>query len=197
MGDPTELAPPEVASRVAEQAGLKRALLAGEPAALRAFHDACMRPLYSFCYHRLGRDHHSAEEVVQETLLLALERIAQFEPERGCLHTWLAYLARNSIRRANEHRRRFVKIDSGRVPASPELEDAGVETAALVGVALERLPARYRTVLERKYVRGESVHAIAAAEATSEKAVESLLGRAREAFRRVFTGLTSQAERWV
>jgi hypothetical protein len=40
------------------------------------------------------------------------------------------------------------------------------------------------------------VHAIAAAGSTSEKAVESLLTRAREAFRQVFSGLKERTERW-
>src|SRR5262249_19322514 len=142
-------------------AALKRGLLAGDSAALRAFHDLCTRPLYAFTYHRLGRDHHAAEEVVQETLLLALERIAQFDPERGDLHTWLAWLSRNATRRANEHRRRFVTIDAGgaaSAAAPSEPPDDQLDTPALVAVALERLPQGYRTVLERKYVRGESVH---------------------------------------
>src|SRR4051812_18411722 len=47
---------------------LRRGILQGDGAALRAFHDAHARPLYAFCFYRVGRDHHAAEEVVQETL---------------------------------------------------------------------------------------------------------------------------------
>jgi RNA polymerase sigma-70 factor (ECF subfamily) len=166
-------------------AATRRGLLAGDEAALRAFHGACFRPLYAFCYHRLGRDHHAAEEVVQETMVLALDRIEAFDPGRGDLHTWLAFLSRNVIRRVNEERRRFVpeQPDQG-VEAESPLE--ALETQALVSTTLERLPERYRTVLEAKYVRGESVRSIAAATKTTEKAVESLLVRAREAFKSAF-----------
>jgi RNA polymerase sigma-70 factor, ECF subfamily len=173
---------------------LKRGILEGDTAALRALHDAHVRPLYAFCFFRLGRDHHATEEVVQEALVLALEKIAEWDPERGDLHTWLAWLSRNPIRKANEAKRRFVAV------AVPERAQRGpdpaeeLEESAAVTVALERLPGRYRSVLERKYLRGETVRAIADAERTTEKAVESLLGRAREAFRGVFQGLSKKTE---
>lgn len=175
---------------------LKRGVLQGDRAALRAFHDGYARPLYAFAFYRLGRDHHAAEEVVQETLLLALERIDEWEPERGDLHTWLSWLSRNAIRRANEARRRFV---AATVPERPGREpdpggDDGLEESAVVTVALARLPANYRSVLERKYLRGETVRAIADAEQTTEKAIESLLGRARDAFRGVFEELQAKTE---
>lgn len=172
-------------------ASLKRGIQTGDARALSALHDAHVRPLYSFCFFRLGRDHHAAEEVVQETLLLALERIDEWEPDRGDLDTWLAWLSRNLIRRANEARRRFA---GGLVePASldPELDDA-LDEGEAVTVALERLPGHYRSVLERKYLQGESVRAIASSQQTTEKAVESLLGRARDAFRSVFLGLSKK-----
>ncbi|MEZ0228956.1 MAG: RNA polymerase sigma factor [Planctomycetota bacterium] len=173
---------------------LKRGIQKGDRAALRAFHDAHVRPLYSFCFFRLGRDHHATEEVVQETLLLALEKIEAWEPERGDLHTWLAWLARNLIRKANEAKRRFVAVA---VPERPERDPdpaEELEESAAVTVALERLPGHYRSVLERKYLRGETVRAIADDERTTEKAVESLLVRAREAFRGVFQGLSKKTE---
>lgn len=175
---------------VPDGATAKRAILSGDVEGLRAFYEGHFRPLYSFCYHRVGRDHHAAEEVVQETLLLALERIEHYDPERGDLHTWLAFLSRNVIRRVNEQRRRLE--DLARRPAEKSgaggngAEDEEGDRAALVDVTLARLPVRYRSVLERKYVRGESVRAIAAAEATTEKAIESLLVRARDAFKDAF-----------
>jgi RNA polymerase sigma-70 factor (ECF subfamily) len=170
--------------------GELRALKEGDLAAVRAFHAACFRPLYTFCYYRLGRDHHATEEVVQETLVLGLKRIADYEPRKSDIHTWLAWLARNGIRHANAERRRFVVLEPGHVEAAePPDEEPPLETAELVGVALERLPEHYRTVLEKKYVRGESVRSIAESTATSEQAVQSLLARARDAFRRAFEGV--------
>lgn len=177
----------------------RRAILAGDLEGLRVFHAAHLRPLYAFCLARLGRDHHAAEEVVQETFTRALERIEQFDPDRGELRTWLAWLARNAIRRANQERRRFQGTEARELAlvASPAALARGpddfddLDALALVEPVLARLPDHYRLVLERKYLLGEPVRAIAESSATTEKAVESLLARAREAFRATYVSLAS------
>jgi len=48
------------------------------------------------------------------------------------------------------------------------------------------LPEHYEAVLRAKYLDGQSVAAIAAERDESPKAVESLLTRARQAFRDVY-----------
>jgi RNA polymerase sigma-70 factor (ECF subfamily) len=171
------------------RAGLKR----GDAASLRAFYEKAMRPLYTFCYFRLGRDHHATEEVVQETLVHALEVIEDWEPERGDLHTWLSYLSRNAIRRANDARRRFVATALPEKSVEPVVEDE-LSQAARVTVALARLPAHYRSLLDRRYFKGESLREIALQHGTTEKAVESLLARAREAFRHQFISIVPGTE---
>jgi RNA polymerase sigma-70 factor, ECF subfamily len=60
------------------------------------------------------------------------------------------------------------------------------EQAEQVALALSRLPEHYETVLRAKYLDGLSVAAIAAERGESVKAVESLLTRAREAFRAAY-----------
>jgi RNA polymerase sigma-70 factor (ECF subfamily) len=176
---------------VLDDPAIKRGILAGDGSSLRALYDHA-RALYTFCFFRLGRDHHATEEVVQETLLLAVERITEFDPGRGDLHTWLAYLSRNLIRKANEARRRFFAAALPEVPIEDDEELAEGDTVA---VALARIPAHYRTVLERRYARSESTRAIAEAEGTTEKAVESLLARARDAFLKAFLGAQQNRER--
>ncbi len=175
---------------VVDDPAIKRGILAGDGASLRALYEHA-RALYTFCFFRLGRDHHATEEVVQETLLLAVERIADFDPGRGDLHTWLAYLSRNLIRKANEARRRFFAAALPEVAIETEVEDDLAEGDA-VAVALARIPAHYRAVLERRYARSEATRAIAEAEGTTEKAVESLLARARDAFLKAFLGAVSK-----
>jgi DNA-directed RNA polymerase specialized sigma24 family protein len=59
----------------------------------------------------------------------------------------------------------------------------------MVNATMSQLPPQYRSALEAKYVQGQSVRDMAAAARTSEKAVESQLSRAREAFRATFLSL--------
>jgi len=41
-----------------------------------------------------------AEDVTQETFLTALNRIEDFDPDRGAMLPWLPYMARNCARKA-------------------------------------------------------------------------------------------------
>ena len=63
------------------------------------------------------------------------------------------------------------------------------ETRHMVNATMSQLPPHYREALEAKYVSGRSVRTLATTYDTTEKAVESLLSRAREAFRRTFLAL--------
>ena len=58
--------------------------------------------------------------------------------------------------------------------------------AERVARALATLPDRYEAVLRAKYLEGRSVQDIASAWDETPKAVESLLTRARQAFRKAY-----------
>jgi RNA polymerase sigma-70 factor (ECF subfamily) len=60
------------------------------------------------------------------------------------------------------------------------------EVQALVVATIERLPERYRALLELKYMAGASLEELAQQLAISTEAVKSQLARARRAFRDTF-----------
>lgn len=186
----------------------KRAL-GGDQDAVRMLADAALGPLWSFCLYRVGGDRHGCEEVVQETLMRALRDLSQYQPERsdGCIFGWLTGLARNEIKKQRRHTSRGVSLDVlwermdaellevyRKLDQGP-LSDAVLEreeTRTMVNAAMSQLPPHYREALEAKYVRGRSVRDIAASLGSTEKAVESQLTRAREAFKATFTTLARQ-----
>jgi RNA polymerase sigma-70 factor (ECF subfamily) len=180
--------------------------LEGDTEAVRQLATAMLPPLYHFCLYRVGKDVHRCEEVVQETLARALEQLEQYDPARcnDNIFPWLTGLARNEINRVLNRERRNVSLDElwqrmdsallaefERLEAGPLGDDVLVreETRELVNVAMAQLPPSYRAALEAKYVHGASVRDIADRTRTTEKAVESLLSRARQAFRASFTTL--------
>ena len=77
------------------------------------------------------------------------------------------------------------------IAEAPEAEDRllRLESAELVHAALDAVPERYARALEWKYLEGGSVAEIAARLGVTEKAAESLLGRARAAFRDAYMHL--------
>ena len=173
-----------------EQA-LREAVLAGSEAAWRALYDEHFDSLYRFVWHRAGRDAHRTDEVVQETWLVAVRRVADFDPNRAGFDAWLKGIATNVLK---NHRRRWHR--DGRAeslevdPASPAGEPS--EPGELMALALTALPGQYQAVLRAKYEERLSVNEISRRSGSTAKAVESMLSRARQALRRAYELLQSE-----
>jgi RNA polymerase sigma-70 factor, ECF subfamily len=180
--------------------------LAGDPAATHRLAQEAIDPLFRFCWYRVGRRRHLCEEVVQETLLRAIKDLANYEPARagGNIFPWLTGLARNEIHRVLAREKSpaslealWHRMDAELLGLYARLEDqpfadeilAREETREMVGATMSQLPSHYRQALEAKYVLGQSVREIALTLSMTEKAVESQLTRARQAFKATFTAL--------
>jgi len=131
---------------------------------------------------------------VQETWLTAVRRLRSFDPEQGPFGGWLrgiaALLLRNHFRRETRRAARNRSIDGLDATASmanAELEQR--EQAERVARALITLPERYEMVLRAKYLEGQSVADIAESRGETLKTIESVLTRARQAFREVYLEL--------
>jgi RNA polymerase sigma-70 factor, ECF subfamily len=178
---------------------LRRRLANGERAAGGELVERHLQPLYEFVHFRVGSDRALAEDVVQETFVVALASIDTFDG-RSSLHGWLCGIAKNKIRSLRRKRRPTPLADvldesDAEIDAilakveTEELPDSILEareTRDLVGAALASLPLDYRAALLGKYVDGKSTAELAAASGKGVKAAESLLHRSREAFARVF-----------
>lgn len=185
---------------------LARRMLAGDEAAFREFFDSHYPRLYRFALVRTGNDVGAAEEVVQEALCRAVTKLATYRGEAS-LFTWLCTFCRHEIsahyRRAGVRRERvpledvpeirqaLESLGSGPAPDPEDLLERR-EVARLVQLTLDHLPARYSDALEWKYVHGLSVRQIADRSGISPKAAESVLTRARQAFRHGFVGLLDE-----
>jgi RNA polymerase sigma-70 factor (ECF subfamily) len=127
-----------------------------------------------------------AEEVAHEVFIAAARRIRRFDPQLGTFRGWLLGIARKRYmtRSTRERRRKRHEEATGRRNGEATTE-TGPDRRG--DEALARLPAHYRSVLEAKYLRGQSMKEIAAAAGgASVEAVESLLRRARAGFARVY-----------
>jgi len=180
--------------------------LRGDPEAVTAFAEAVLQPLYCFCFYRVGSNRHLCEEVVQETLVRAIRELDRYEPGRAAdnILPWLTGLARNELQRVLAREAAVISLDAlwarvdkcldlyARLESEPLAEDVLVreETREQVNATMSQLPPRYREVLEAKYVDGKSVRDLAETCGASDKAIESLLTRARKAFRATFLALS-------
>jgi RNA polymerase sigma-70 factor (ECF subfamily) len=148
-----------------------------------------------FAFWRCGGRRNEADEVVQETWLTAVRRIRSFRPEHGSFVAWLRGIAanvrRNQMRSARRVSQRETNV-GGQVHDVVEMESAtnDLERNEQIAAALDGLLERQESVLRAKYFDGLSVTEIAEAWKESPKAIESLLSRARDAFRERFEQLT-------
>lgn len=135
-----------------------------------------------------------AEELVQRTVFDAVRGHGSYDPDRGSPEEWIHGIARNTIRLEIRRRasrpgtngdisRYFNAIDTRLLP-DEVLERE--ETAAIVRSALGKLERKEETVLRAMYIEGLPAREIAFKMNMTEKAVHSLLYRARISLRQEF-----------
>ena len=142
---------------------LVRRMLGGDEAAFDEFFADYFPRLFRFAILRL-RDPDAAEDIVQTSLIAGVRHLASWRRE-ATLFTWLCTICRREI------------SDTGRV----------------VQLVLDHLPPRYSRALEWKYLEELSVDDIAVRLQCTPKAAESLLTRARDAFRDAFAAVQAAA----
>ena len=183
---------------------LVKRLLAGDEQAFSQFFDENFSRLYRFALARLSRDEDVAGEIVQAALSRALRKAHTYRGE-SALFTWLCVICRNEIvdwmrRNARYNQHIVLTEDHPEIQAAvdsflaPETDDPGrhyqkYEASRLIQVALDRLPPKYGDVLEWKYIEGYSVKEIALKMDLSPEAAQSLLARAKTAFKEIYSTL--------
>lgn len=186
-----------------EERELVRRMRAGEERAFEAFADHYIPALHRFASSRVREDRELVRELVQATVVKAIEHLDGYRGEAP-LFTWLCACCRNEIAmhfRRNPSWRSVAPVEEGSGDDetmwpgdTPEDVAIGNERDDLVHQALDHLPPRYAAALEWKYLRGESVNEIAARMEITAKAAESLLTRSRLAFRSIWERLTVPGE---
>jgi RNA polymerase sigma-70 factor (ECF subfamily) len=178
-----------VTERVESDREMVSRMLAGDEGVFAAFFEDHFARLFRFALPRVGFDADAAEEVVQSTLCRAITRLRSYRGE-AALFTWLCTFCRHEISAHFRHRpliRAALDSLAASLEQDPENRLYRQEIARLVQVTLDSLPASYGDALEWKYIQGKSVEEIAARLEIGLKAAESVLTRAREAFREAFS----------
>lgn len=134
----------------------------------------------------LARDEASAEDLVQATFLVAIERARRFDADRE-LEAWLIGILTNHARDQRKAQRK--EIDPSRLDfravASPDESARMQEFVDGLQQALERVPASYRDLLRVHLVEGRSADEIARASGEPSSTVRVRLMRGLQHLRRV------------
>ena len=199
---------------VHEDKALVDKMLAGDRRSFDEFFEELVPRLYRFASQRLNADVDTLKDLVQSTICTAIDQLESYRGEAS-LFSWICGICRYEI--LAHYRSRTVTSlqielaeDSDEIrgaleslSGTPGLPDENLqrkEVASLVHRALDHLPRRYGQALEWKYGEGLSVKEIADRLEIGPKAAESVLSRARPAFRDAFStllGVTAEAARPV
>lgn len=186
---------------------LVRRMIAGDERAFEEFTDGYVPILYRFARRRLDGNGELARDIVQATMCKVIAKLTSFRGE-AALTTWLCACCRNEIAahfrqrnrplREAEPIREEVASDASLNPVILDDPEEGLlrrESSHLVHVTLDSLPPHYSKALEWKYLDRLPVAEIARRLELGPKAAESLLTRARQAFRKGYLSLAVRAEK--
>jgi RNA polymerase sigma-70 factor (ECF subfamily) len=188
----------------AQDLQLARAVLAGERRAFDRFFAEYFPRLYRFVLLRIDGDADAAQDVCQQVLDRAMRRLESYRGEAS-LFTWLCQIARHELsdewERRVKDRARHLSFDQDEELrgvlesleadplGSPEAQRHRSELLLLIQTVMDHLPKSYGDVLEWKYIDGLEVVSIAERLGTTPVAAQSILARARRAFRTEFAAL--------
>jgi RNA polymerase sigma-70 factor (ECF subfamily) len=194
---------------VLDEQDLISRMRSGEQRAFEQFFDEFAPRVGAFAARRCALDPAAIEDIVQMTMINAMRSLASFRGESS-LFTWLCQICRNQLADARRKAARQPPMQSleqmseekplAKVVQLTDFRDPLDECAAdddrgAVRRAINRLPAHYARILELRFGDELTVPEISRVLQVSESAAESLLVRARQAFRAEWTRATAAAPR--
>jgi RNA polymerase sigma-70 factor (ECF subfamily) len=175
---------------VNDDVALVTAVLQKDRKATAEFVNTYTDVVYAFIRRRLSPRHDLVDDLVQEVFIAAWENLTSFRgtsPLRG----WLLGIARHKI---EDYYRRLLQAAQPLEPSvAEELPAVELDMEAIADrkrteqraqQVLADLPEHYSVALQWRYWEKRTAREMAEATGRSEKAIERLLSRAREQFRR-------------
>lgn len=163
----------------------------GSREAFDELYDWLITPVYRYAWNQVS-DQSAAEEICSEAFLALVTELGELPEADSAVMAWMRRVVRNKsvdwIRRNQVQRKAWAVIATSQrdLPeeSSPSSTMETQEDCCLVQRVLHCLPSDHRDALELRYLDGFSVQQIATALELSMSAVNSLLYRARESFRK-------------
>lgn len=173
-----------------QEGRLVQEVLSKDRKATAEFVAFCADSVYSFVRKRLAPRIELVEDIMQEIFLAAWRGLPKFRGDAS-LRSWILGIARHKIDDYYRRRLREAEItEENELSVDPAIEppldrdlDAATEQDR-VEKTLASLPEAYALALIWRYRDEKSVREMAELSGKTEKAMERLLARARENFRR-------------
>jgi RNA polymerase sigma-70 factor (ECF subfamily) len=155
---------PAEARRLEEERVLVERAQSGDRTALRPLFERYAEPLYAAVLPRLG-DAATAEDVLKDTFVTAIEKIDGFEWQGRGVYGWLRQIALNKVIDVHRRTQRTTRLLSAFADESPSETEAALradelliaeeerrENAVRIRAAMEALSPRYREAIQLRLV---------------------------------------------
>jgi RNA polymerase sigma-70 factor, ECF subfamily len=170
---------------------LVRLILARDRKAIADFVAEHTDALYGYVRFRMAPRFEAVDDIMQDVFVAAWQRLETYRGESP-LRVWLLGIARHKIEDVYRKRlREHVPLPDDGEPEQATCLDVGLDEGIdrdrlheRASDVLGELPEDYGTVLLWRYWEGISAAEMAAKSGKTEKAIERLLSRARDAFRK-------------
>lgn len=181
---------------MSDERELVQKILAGDVEAQTRFYRENAKRLFPICIHFLGPEDEDAEDILQQTFLIALGKVKEFE-FRSTLYTWLSSICANLCYERIRRKKKVLaslqedleRLSAAQTPPRHEEKDAEEEKQArlaLLGLITGTLSERCRKILELRDKQGQSYINISRALKIPMGTVMSQLARCRKALRNLF-----------
>lgn len=172
-------------------------ILAGDEGSKTAFYNENAKRLYPICVHFLGYQDADAEDIVQETFLIALGKLAEFE-FRSSLFTWLDHICVNLCYERLRKRKKMAAslaedLERLTAPLAESLEEQKnaeeekKKRVEMMDRIIQSMSDRCREILVLRDKQGESYIHIARVLKIQLGTVMSQLARCRKALKTLLT----------
>ena len=170
-------------------------ILAGDEGAKTRFYESHVHRLKPICIHFLGYQDPDIEDIIQETFLIAFQKLPAFEP-RSTLYTWIAHICVNlCYQRLYKRKKALVSEEETLEQVTASMAEKAQSDQAdqadkkqkldLIERFLQTMSEKCRQILDLRDRRGESYIAICKIVKAPIGTVMSQLARCRETLRKM------------
>jgi RNA polymerase sigma-70 factor, ECF subfamily len=178
-----------------EQLLIERAR-AGDGEAFGRIYDAFKTPIYRTVISPRVRDVSAAEEILQDTFLLAIEKLGDFSWQGRSIFFWLRMIAINKIHEWVSGQTRSASVDSSVLDYQPDnsyqpesqvlLEDYQADLQKKTELILEEINERYREAIRLRLIGKKTREECAAALGITVETFDVVFFRACKAFKKEY-----------
>ncbi len=157
----------------------------GDRQAFGEVYDGFVKKLYDYAFFRV-KDRQSAEDIVADTFMKALEHIGSFDPKKGSAASWLYRIARNTLvdqYRVNKKTTGFPEDFDVADTKDLKTQIENKDMLKKVEIALEKLSEREREIITLRVWDELSYKEIAEVLGKSEASLKMAASRALKELR--------------